>query len=354
MGENLNQKNNQEEKLDLKKGFFKKVKLSIFNVEKYPELAVEGVPRVIGYLAKIVAVLTIVICVCLIIKTNQIVKQAVDFVETSFPDFSYQDGILDVKADEALKYENDYIGKVIVDTKIDTEQEENISNYTQEIEQKGNGVIILKDRIIIKNEAIMGTAAYEYSNVLNQMGFTNFDKNGVVKYARGTQMASLYISVFITIFIYAFSMYFLNTLMYVLMCSIFGYFASLFAKVKIRYAAIFNMAVYAITLSTILNIIYIVCRLFMNFSIQYFEVMYISVATIYLFAAIFIIKDDLLKKQVELTKIIEVQKEVKKEMEEKDKEEKPEEPEDDEKKEEKEKKKKDEGEGGPTPESTNA
>ena len=67
-------------------------------MEKYPELAVEGVPRAIGYLAKIVAVLTIVICVCLIIKTNQIVKQAVDFVETSFPDFSYQDGIFGCKS----------------------------------------------------------------------------------------------------------------------------------------------------------------------------------------------------------------------------------------------------------------
>ena len=32
MSENPNQKNNQEEKLDLKKGFFKKVKISVFNV----------------------------------------------------------------------------------------------------------------------------------------------------------------------------------------------------------------------------------------------------------------------------------------------------------------------------------
>ena len=104
MGENVNQKNNQEEKLDLKKGFFKKVKLSIFNVEKYPELAVEGVPRAIELFGKDCCCFdNCYYSVCLIIKTNQIVKQAVDFVETSFPDFSYQDGILDVKADEAYK-----------------------------------------------------------------------------------------------------------------------------------------------------------------------------------------------------------------------------------------------------------
>ena len=63
--------------------------------------------------------------------------------------------------------------------------------------------------------------------------------------------------------------------------------------------------------------------------------MYISVATIYLFAAIFIIKDDFIKQQAELMKIIEVQKQVRKEMDEK-----PEEQKDDSKDKEKEDKKK--------------
>ena len=119
------------------------------------------------------------------------------------------------------------------------------------------------------------------------------------------------------------------------MCSVFGYFASLFAKIKMRYAAIFNMSIYAITLSTLLNAIYIAIRLFIDFDINYFEIMYISVATIYLFAAIFIIKDDFIKQQAELMKIIEVQKQVRKEMDEK-----PEEQKDDSKDKEKEDKKK--------------
>ncbi len=72
------------------------------------------------------------------------------------------------------------------------------------------------------------------------------------------------------------------------------------------------MSIYAITLSTLLNAIYIAIRLFIDFDINYFEIMYISVATIYLFAAIFIIKDDCIKQQAELMKIIEVQKQVRK------------------------------------------
>ena len=56
-------------------------------------------------------------------------------------------------------------------------------------------------------------------------------------------MTSLYISVFVTVFIYAFIMYFLNTFVYVLMCSVFGYFASLFTKIKMRYAGILNVSI---------------------------------------------------------------------------------------------------------------
>lgn len=304
----MNQNSDEEnlKRVDFKKGFFKKVKLSIFNVEKYPEMAVEGVPRAIAYLAKLVAILAVIVCVCLVVKTNQVVNQTVDYIENNFPDFSYQDGVLDVKSDDVLTYENDYFGKIVVDTK----------SEEKEIDENFNGFVILKDKIIVKNTAVVGTATYKYSEVLNQMGFTKFDKQSLVQYAKGTQMTSLYISVFVTVFIYAFIMYFLNTFVYVLMCSVFGYFASLFTKIKMRYAGIFNMSVYAITLSTLLNAVYIAVRLFVDFDIKYFEIMYVSVATIYLFAAIFIIKDDLIKNQAELTKIIEVQKQVRKEMDE--------------------------------------
>lgn len=342
----MNQHSDEEnkKKIEPKKGFFKKVKLSIFNVEKYPEMAVEGVPRAISYLAKLVAVLALIVCICLIVKTTQVVNEAINYIENNFPDFLYEDGILDVKTEDTLNYDNEYIGKIIVDTK--SEEKETDENF--------DGIIILKDKVIVKNTAMMGSATYKYSEILNQMGFTKFDKQGLVQYARGTQMTSLYISVFVTVFIYAFIMYFINTFIYVLMCSVFGYFASLFAKIKMRYAAIFNMSIYAITLSTLLNAIYIAIRLFVDFDINYFEIMYVSVATIYLFAAIFIIKDDFIKQQAELMKIIEVQKQVRKEMDEK-----PEEPKDksnDKEKEEKKKEnekpeeKKEEKEDTPTPE----
>ncbi len=306
-----NQNKNSEE-INVKKGFFKKAKMSIVNIEKYPELATLGFPKAINYLIKLVAILAIVICVGMVYQISKAVNEAVNYIENSFPNFSYQEGILDVQADDPIIIEeNEYAGKIIIDTK--TEDQEKINQYTKEIEEVGNGIIILKDKILIKNQLVLGTTTYEYSQMLGQMGITRFEKQDIINYARGMQMISLYISLFIALLIYAFIIYFLNTLVNVLLISVFGYLASLFTRIKMRYVALFNMSVYSITLSMLLNIIYVIVNIFTSFNIEYFDVMYISVAVIYLFAAIFMIKADFIKKQQELIKIAEVEKQVTKE-----------------------------------------
>ena len=139
-------------------------------------------------------------------------------------------------------------------------------------------------------------------------------------------------------------MYFLNTIWYALIISIVGYLATIILKMKMRYVAIFNMTIYALTLSTLLNILYIIINIFTNFTIQYFDIMYVTVATIYLLAAILIIKTELIKKQAEVMKIIEAEQIVKKELNEqnKQKEEKEKRKKEDEE-EDKREKKKDEG-----------
>ena len=118
-------------------------------------------------------------------------------------------------------------------------------------------------------------------------------------------------------------MYMLTTLSNAVFLSVFGWITTWIAKIKMRFVAIFNMAVYALTLSVILNILYIAVNIFIDFKMEYFQVMYVSVAAIYLVAAIFILKSEFIKKQAELMKIVEAQEIVRKELEqEKEKEEK--------------------------------
>ena len=94
-----------------------------------------------------------------------------------------------------------------------------------------------------------------------------------------------------------------------------GYFVAIILRIKMRYKAVFNMAIYSLTLSVILQTIYNAVNIFWEFTIPLFQVMYIGVAFIYLIASLFITRIDIMKMQEELTKVKEVQKQIKKEKE---------------------------------------
>ncbi len=317
-------KNNIEEKKEEYKelkgmGFFKKVKYSIFNIEKYPEMATEGFGKAISYIAKLVVVLGIILSVWIFYQTYQMIQEGTNYIENEFPDFSYSDGILTVDTDEVINIENEQFGKIIIDTK--TDSEETINQYKNSISETGTGVIILKDQVTIKDTAMTGDVSYNYKESLESMNITEFNKQDLINYVRQGQINTVYVSLFVSLFIYSFALFFINTLWYAVIISIVGYFTMWILKMRMRYVAVFNMSIYALTLSTILNIIYLLVNILFNFNIEYFSIMYITVATIYLLATIFIIKSDLIKKQGEVMKILEAQAMVKKEMEQKEKDE---------------------------------
>lgn len=312
----------QEENKIFQKRFFKKLWYSITKIEKYPEMATEGVGRAISYLFKIVAILAIVLSIWMTYETYEVIQKGTNYLQNEFPSFSYNEGILQVEQQEAIviEAEESGVGKIIVDTK--TDSEEQINQYLNSIGGNESGIIVLNKKILVKTPAIAGSISYEYKSIFDNMQITQLTKQDVIDYANSNQIISLYISIFSTIFIYSIIMYFITTLWYVVMISIVGYITSWTLKIRMRYAAIFNMSVYAITLSVLLNTIYLIVNIFIPFTISYFQVMYVAVATIYLIAAIFIIKSETIKKQAELIKIAEAQAIVKKEMEqEKEKEE---------------------------------
>ena len=319
-------------------GFFKKVKYSIFNIEKYPEMATEGIGNTLSYIAKLVMILAVVLSVWTLYQTYQMINEGTSYLENEFPDFSYSDGTLTVDSEEAIIIENEQFGKIIVDT--NTDSEETINQYLNQINEYGTGALVLKNRAVLKNITMIGEVSYNYQESFNSINLIEFSKQDVVNYVQNGEINSLYFSVFISLFIYSFAMYFINTLWYAIIIGIVGYFTMWMLKMKMRFVAVFNMAIYALTLSTILNILYLIINMLFNFTIEYFSIMYITVATIYLLAAIFILKTDLMKKQEEVMKIVEAQQIVKKELEEQEKEDKKEKEE--RKKEDKKEEKKDE------------
>lgn len=125
--------------------------------------------------------------------------------------------------------------------------------------------------------------------------------NLLEEYSDNTIIFALFISIFISFYII--------TLMDVLTLSVFGLLTCLMARIKMNYKAVFNMSIFALTLSIILRIIYTMVTMLAGFEVKYFEVMYIAVAYISLAAAIFLIKSDVIKQHLQLMKIIEESKE---------------------------------------------
>lgn len=308
----------EEEEKKTKKGFFQKIWDSITKLEKYPDLAAEGLGKAFSYLCKIVAIFAIILCLGMLYQSYQIMQEGIRYLQNEFPDFAYKEGTLDVLAEKRLTIaeEDSYVGRTIIDTK--TEDEQTINQYINELNKAGGGMIVLKNKAILKNGAVAGTISYNYNEFLDRMGITEFNKQSVIDYANSPQVISLYVSVFITIFIYSFMMYLLTTLSNVVFLSIFGYLATWIAHIKMKFLPVFNMSIYAFTLSIILNMLYVGVNVFVDFKMEYFQVMYVSVAAIYLVAAIFLLKTEFMKQQIELMKIAEAQELVRKEMQERE------------------------------------
>lgn len=346
---------NEENEKTIKMGFFQKVWNAITKIERYPDMAAEGLGRAFTYISKIVAILAIVLCLGMVYQTHQILQEGVQYLQNEFPEFSYRDGILDVESEKRLTISEDdsYVGRVVIDTK--TEEEQVINQYTNEVNKAGSGMIVLKDKVILKNQAVTGTISYNYKELLGKMEMNEFTKQAVIDYANSSQVITLYVSVFITIYIYCFVMYLLMTLSNAVFLSIFGYLTTWIARIKMRFLAVFNMSIYALTLSVLLNILYIAVNIFIDFKMEYFQVMYVSVAAIYLVAAIFLLKTEFVKKQIELMKIAEAQEIVRKEMQEQEEKEKQEkEKKERQEKDRKEEKKEEKNGGEEAPEGSNA
>jgi len=83
-------------------------------------------------------------------------------------------------------------------------------------------------------------------------------------------------------------------------------------KVRLKVSALYNIAVYALTLPIILNLMYIIINMFTGFTVKYFQVMYTAISYIYVISSIYVTSS--IKKQRELMKIMSELEKVKEEI----------------------------------------
>ena len=301
--------------------FFKKVWYSITKFEKYPDMAAEGVYKAIKYLIILMVILSIFLTVSSLIESRKMILDLSQYIQDNIPEFSYQDGNISIEIEEPIILENvqyNGIDYIIINPSLEDDTEKD--NYKNENGKNGTTVYLFKNQIVLENKNENGekqTEEYTYQDFIQsytQEDIKQFDKKELVDYLRSDKMNSFYVRYSMAIVIYLIFMNVIVGLLDSVELAVLGWITSITARIKMRFTAIFNMAIYSLTLSIFLNCIYVIINYFTDFTIQYFSIAYITIAYVYLAASIFIIKDDYLKKQEIVEKIKQEQEKVREEI----------------------------------------
>lgn len=314
--------------------FFKRAKNAIINFDEYQNFSKEKVGTALKYFLKLMIIFSIIVSVFL---TARLYKE-VETIKTSFanecPDFKIENNTL-VIDEENKKYEKDFEYEIL-GLIIDAEN----TDLIEEQEEKYQRVIAFyKDKIVMKTQGTKTSMTYE--DISKNQEINGLSKQKILDYANSNVMISIYSAFLISTFLIIFIAYSMQIIIDILLLSVIGIIMSKIAGVSLKYKEVFNMSVYALTLSIVLYLIYMCANIMTGITIKYFDLAYEIISYIYIITAILMIKSDLIKQQIEVGKIVEEQKKVREEKQrEEEKEEKPKE----EKQEKKEKKDKGEKE----------
>lgn len=304
--------------------FWNKIKISIFGLENYQALVVQKISKTLGYLAKLMMILVFLLTIVLTYRFGITLNNVKQYIENNILDAYFEDNTLTIIPKESdsksiiIEDEDILNGKLIIDTNNLTEEE--ISNYTDEVKSYTNGIVILKDKIIFKTSSTAVSSTILFSDIAGRYNIVKVDKQDIINILSGSDIWVLYITFFIIMYIYLFIVYFSTILIDALIYSLLGHITGIISRLRLKYSGTYNIAVHALTLPVILNFIYIIVNNITGYTIKYFDIMYMAITCIYIITAILMIKSDVIKKQMELSKIISEQEKVKAEMERKEQE----------------------------------
>lgn len=324
-------KNGRKRKVEeeSKMSFWKKCKTSVIGLEEYQNLAIQKITKTIAYIAILMLIFAFFITLSITYRFHGLMQDVIMYIDANIEVLNFKQGELFVQSKDKpeepiiIDENNNFNGKIIIDTK--EIKEEQLKTYENEIKSYTNGILILRDKVIIKTNGTGATLTFSLKDIAEQTNLMNIEKKDLVNFVTGTKMYQLDIAFFIAVFIGIFINFLATTLLDVILYSIIAYIVGICTHIKLKYSAAYNIAAYSLTLPIILNLIYAVVNILTGYTITYFSVMYMAIASIYIITAILMIKSDVIKKQMELSKIIEEQERVKQEIARKEQEEKEEE-----------------------------
>lgn len=315
----INNKRNENEenvaqKAIKKEGFFKKVIKSIKDFDKYEDFGLEGIGKTSIYLLQIVAIFTLVVTAMSVYQFSNSLNEAVAYFDENIQSLVYEEGILKVNSNKKLEVESqeNITGKIIIDTS--ELADEQIEEYKANLKEQSNGIVLLKDKMLIKNEMLSSITETTYKDFLSQYNVNTLDKQAILDYFNNNQV-TIYTTIFATVYIYMLAIYVSSILVDAIVLGALGFLIARIIGMRIRFGATFSMGVHALTLPIILNMLYVILNGFTGYTIKHFQFMYTAISYIYIITAIFIIKSDYIKRQNEVERIKTEQEKVREELE---------------------------------------
>ncbi len=292
--------------------FFKKIIISIKDLDKYNLLIAEKMRRSIIYLLEIMIIFTLILSAIMTYKTNELINKSLNYIVQNVPDFTIDSEGLKLNSEEnyTLDAIKDLGIKIILDDKA-----EEINAYQEEIDNfDGSLIVALKNKVVIISEG--NKMEFQYENLLNTNEISNISKDGIIS-AFEDNKVQINIAIFMSMFGMNYLIYTISVFIDALALSLLVIIISKMAKIPLKYSQALIIAISSLTLPIILNLVYSSANLLNNFYMPYFQIMYALISYIYIVAVILIMRSDLIKKKQLIKATIEV-KELEKNLENRD------------------------------------
>lgn len=293
--------------------FFKRIKIAIFELENYGNFLLEGLAPAIKYFFMLLLIASILISLFSTYNFSKMINKLSTYIQNELPNFTYENGVL--KFDNNVDaYDDEYNLNFFVNTS-DNVTENDITEYKNSISEQG--IILLQNKVIIKygtNNEIDET----YDNIANIYGL-NIDeiltKADLESRINKDSIPTLITMVFVALVITSYITSIITMISIVFIITILGTITSSICSLAFDIRHLIALSIYSISLSVVLTTVYSCAVKIKYFEIPYFDTVCFLISCIYIIAAMFMIKTDVIKQKQELAKIIEEQERVRKEKE---------------------------------------
>ncbi len=286
-----------EETNNRKMNFFVRVYKSITNFDTYTQFMTEPISKAIKYLAILVLIFSIIVTAIYIGSFKSKISEGIEYLNKNIENINFNNKTFSYNNNQYSIYnEEQNIVPIII---VDTSETPNIEEYESKVKLYNYGFILLRDKI----EIFISTQGTE--NQFTTIEYSNYDIEDMSKedILAGLDNIAIYTYLSIAVFIVEFIQYFIYILLNAVVLAIMGQILGIILRLKMRFSQTYKMGIYALTLPTLLELIYIIINNTTGLVIQYFSWMYTTISYIYICVAILMIKTDFINMNKELIRI---------------------------------------------------